>query len=291
MRWCHTEVGPLESILLRHARDAFESQELTNRTWVEFGFAGPPDVQRAIAEYDRFEEVLTGFGVRIEYLRGEGLGLDSIYTRDASVLCDRGAILCNMGKQLRREEPIAHDRAYAAMGVPVIGAITGDGLLEGGDVVWIGDDTLAVGRGYRTNSEGIRQLRELIGNAAGDVIVVPLPHWRGPGDVFHLMSVLSPIDRDLALVYSPLLSVPFREALLSRSIDLVEVPDEEFGTLGGNVLTVRPRTCIMLDGNPVTRARLEDAGVEVHVVSGTEICMKGAGGPTCLTRPIRRAND
>ena len=124
-----------------------------------------------------------------------------------------------------------------------------------------------------------------------DVIVVQLPHWRGPGDVFHLMSIISPIDRDLALVYSPLLPVPFREELLSRSIELVEVPDDEFETLGGNVLSVRPRTCVMLDGNPVTRARLQNAGAEVHVFSGNEICMKGAGGPTCLTRPLQRAND
>jgi len=145
-----------------------------------------------------------------------------------------------------------------------------------------------VGQGYRTNAEGIRQFRDLLADSIGDLLVVPLPHWRGPGDVFHLMSVLSPIDTDLALVYSPLLPVPFRQALIERGIDLVEVPDEEFESMGCNVLAVAPRCCIALAGNPLTRARLEAAGATVDVYEGAEISVKGAGGPTCLTRPLLR---
>lgn len=146
-----------------------------------------------------------------------------------------------------------------------------------------------MGRGYRTNQEGIRQLTELLGDGVEEVIEVPLPHWRGPSDVFHLMSILSPVDRDLALVYSPLLPVPFREYLLARDISLVEVPEEEFESMGCNVLAVAPRVCIMLDGNPLTRERLEAAGAQVHTYRGEEISVPGGGGPTCLTRPILRA--
>jgi len=144
-----------------------------------------------------------------------------------------------------------------------------------------------VGRGYRTNDEGIAQLRAFAGPGI-DVVVVPLPHWRGPGDVFHLMSVISPIDTDLAVVYSPLMPIPFRERLLDVGYTLVDVPEEEFASMGANVLAISPRRAIMLDGNPRTRARLEQAGAEVLVYSGGEISVKGGGGPTCLTRPIRR---
>src|SRR5439155_754324 len=147
----------------------------------------------------------------------------------------------------------------------------------------------AVGQGYRTNAEGIRQLRELLAACIEGLIVVPLPHWRGPNDVFHLMSMVSPIDRDLFLVYAPLLPIPFREALLARGIELIEVPEGEFATLGCNVLALAPRCCVMVAGNPETRTRLRRAGVEVREFGGREICLKGGGGPTCLTRPLVRS--
>jgi N-dimethylarginine dimethylaminohydrolase len=155
-------------------------------------------------------------------------------------------------------------------------------------VVWIDEKTMIVGRGYRTNAEGIRQVRALLG-ADIEVVDVPLPHWRGPGDVMHLMSLLSPVDHDLAVVYSRLLPVPFREWLLARGFSLVEVPDEEFDTMGTNVLALSPRQCVMLAGNPRTRAALERAGCEVLEYRGDEISLKGAGGPTCLTRPLARS--
>jgi N-dimethylarginine dimethylaminohydrolase len=170
----------------------------------------------------------------------------------------------------------------------VRGAIAGEGRLEGGDLVWFDERCLAVGRGYRTNDEGIRQLKAILGPAV-EVVVVPLPHYRGPADVFHLMSILSPIDRDLALVYSPLMPVPFREWLIARGIGLVEVPDAEFDSMGCNVLAIQPRHCLMLEGNPETRRRLEAAGARVETFPGEEISVKGQGGPTCLTRPLERA--
>ena len=197
-------------------------------------------------------------------------------------------ILCNMGKDQRKKEPALQEAFLRAQGLPVHGRITGSGCVEGGDVAWIDEDTIAVGRGYRTNDEGIRQLGELLKGLIRELIVVHLPHWQGPDDVFHLMSILSPLDDNLALVYSPLMPIPLREALLARDIELVEVPDEEFESMGGNVLAVAPRKCVMLGGNGKTRNRLEKVGVEVHEFEGKEICAKGAGGPTCLTRPLVR---
>ena len=162
------------------------------------------------------------------------------------------------------------------------------GLLEGGDVAWLDGRTIAVGRGYRTNDAGIAQLRALLGDRVDEFITVALPHWRGAGDVFHLMSIISPVDRDLAVVYSPLMPVPFRERLLAEGKTLIEVPDEEFARMGANILAIAPRRCVLLDGNPITRAKLEAAGAEVLTYEGSEISVKGGGGPTCLTRPLVR---
>jgi N-dimethylarginine dimethylaminohydrolase len=285
----HSDVGALQSVLLKHARDAFRDQATVEAAWRPLNYLAPPDPARAAAEYDRFAAAIEEAGARIHWMPADdATGLDSIYVRDASIPSSAGMILCNMGKPARSTEPAAQAEAFRRFGIPVAGAVGGDGRIEGGDVVWLDATTLAVGRGYRTNDEGIRQVRAILGGKI-EVVAVPLPHWRGPADVFHLMSVLSPIDRDLALVYSPLLPVPFRELLLARGIDLVEVPDEEFESMGCNVLALGPRRCLMLDRNPVTQRRLEEAGVQVAIFSGDEICRKGSGGPTCLTRPILRS--
>ena len=284
-----TEVGKLRRVAVKHAHDAFGDAGAVERQWRDLRYLARPDIAAATPEYERFLALLANAGV--ETLRlppDDTVGLDSLYARDASIVCSRGVILCHMGKPQRRTEPAAQEAVFRAAGIPIQGRITGDGTVEGGDVCWIDEHTLAVGRGYRTNDAGIQQLRELVRECVDEVIVVPLPHWRGPKDVFHLMSIVSPIDRNLFLVYAPLLPVPFREALTARGIDLVEVPDVEFATLGCNVLTVAPREALMVAGNPETRARLEHAGVTVREFTGREICLKGGGGPTCLTRPLVR---
>lgn len=284
-----SDVGVLRSVVLKHARDAFVDQGEIDKQWRDLGYLERPDLERALAEYDAFAASLQGAGAEVRYLpRDARTGLDSLYARDSTVVSDRGVILGSMGKKQRRGEPSAVGEALRAMDIPVHGGIEGEGLLEGGDVVWLAPDTLAVGRGYRTNDEGIRQLRALLGDSIRELVVVPLPHWRGAGDVFHLMSVLSPLDLDLALVYSPLLPVPFRELLLQRGIDLVEVAEEEFEAMAGNVLALAPRRCLMMQGNPITQGRLEEAGVKVETYAGGEISAKGCGGPTCLTRPLFR---
>jgi N-dimethylarginine dimethylaminohydrolase len=278
--------GPVR-LFVKHARDAFVSPEKVAAEWKALNFVAPPDVARAVDEYDRFVDRITRLGATPTFFpRVTDVGLDSIYVRDASVACSDGVVLCRMGKPQRAGEPAAQEAFFRSAGVPILGAIGPPGTLEGGDVTWLADRIVAVGRGYRTNDEGIRQLRALLARVVDELIVVPLPHWRGSSDVFHLMSVISPVDRDLAVVYSPLLPVPFRQRLLDLGISLVEVPDEEFDTMGTNVLAVAPRRCLMLAGNPGTRRRLEQAGVEVVEYEGREISLKGGGGPTCLTRPL-----
>ena len=285
-----SDVLPIETLLLKHARDAFGDQPTVDAQWEQLAYLGRPDFACAVAEYDSFVELLEGLGIVVHLAPADpDTGPDSVYVRDAAVVCDRGAILCQMGKRAREGEPSAAEREFRRAGVPVVGRIKGAGRLEGGDVAWIDERTVAVGRGYRTNGEGIRQLRSLLGSGVDRVVPVPLPHWRGPGDVFHLMSMFSPVDRNLAVVYSPLLPVPFRELLLRHGYELVEVPDEEFETMGCNVLAVAPRQCVALEGNSVTRQRLEAAGAEVRTYRGREISAKGGGGPTCLTRPLVRS--
>jgi len=283
-----SEVGRLRRVALRRPREAFADQATIDSQWAPLGYTGRPHFRRAMVEFERFAAILEAGGAELEFLPADPhLGIDSIYVRDAAIVGPRGLILCNMGKPARSAEPKANGNALARLGLPVVGAIEGDGRLEGGDVVWFDDRTLAVGRTYRTNDEGIRQLKDLVGPDV-EVVVAPMPHYRGPGDVFHLMSVLSPVDHDLAVVYSPLLPIPFREWLIGRGTRLIEVPEEEFDSMGCNVLALAPRRCLMLSGNPKTRAALERAGVVVLEYDGDEISVKGQGGPTCLTRPLLR---
>ncbi len=286
-----SEVDRLVRVAVKHPRDAFIDQPTIARQWQELRFTEPPDLDRASHEHDLFVEALSAAGAQVHLLpRNEQTTLDSIYVRDASIVSARGLILCRMGKSQRVDEPAAQEQAAVAGHLPVTicGRIEPPGRLEGGDVVWLDERTLVVGRGYRTNADGIRQLRTILGSRV-EVVEVPLPHWQGHQDVMHLMSLISPIDHDMAVVYSRLLPVPFREWLLDRGIHLVEVPDEEFDSMGTNVLALAPRRCLMLAGNPRTRAALERAGADVIEYAGTEISVKGAGGPTCLTRPLERA--
>ena len=284
-----SEVGAISRLVLKHARDAFQGPEAIAAEWRALNFTAAPDFARAIDQYDAFLGLLRSSDCEIVMLpKADGVGLDSIYVRDASVVCDRGVILCNMGKPQREKEPTAQEAALRLLGCPILGSIQPPGRLEGGDVAWLNERTVAVGRGYRTNDAGIAQLRSFLGESIDELLTVPLPHWRGSGDVFHLMSIISPVDRDLAVVYSPLMPVPFREWLLELGMTLVEVPEDEFESIGANVLAIAPRRCVLLAGNPITRARLETAGAEVLEYEGSEISLKGRGGPTCLTRPLQR---
>jgi N-dimethylarginine dimethylaminohydrolase len=284
-----SEFGTIKKIIVKHPRDAFQDRAAIAAQWRDLNYTAAPDFAQAIGEYDAFLDLVRSTGCEVHSLpKAQGVGMDSIYVRDAAVVCDCGAILCNMGKPQRTGEPAAMEAVLRAAGCELLGTIQPPGRLEGGDVAWLSERTIAVGHGYRTNAEGIAQLRSFLGDSIDEFVVVPLPHWRGFNDVFHLMSILSPVDRDLAVVYSPLMPVPFREWLIGRGTNLVEVPDEEFESMGANVLALAPRRCVMISGNPITRARLEATGATVHEYAGKEISLKGGGGPTCLTRPLWR---
>lgn len=287
---CQSMYAPIRRMALKHPRQAFIDQKNLEAQWQSLFYFGCPDFENSLAEYEKFVGVLEQFDFEIHYAPvDETTSLDSLYVHDPLVISERGAILCNMGKAARAPEPVAAEKYLQEMGVPVIGRIAGSGKLEGGDVLWVDERTLAVGQGFRTNAEGLRQLRELLGDSVNEIIPVQLPYWTGPQDCLHLLSFISIVDKDLAVVYSRLMPVPFREWLLERGFQFVEVPDEEYDSLGCNVLAVGPRQCVMLAGNPITKKRLEEAGAQVWTYEGNDISFKGTGGPTCLTRPILRA--
>ncbi len=287
----HSESGKLKSLFIKKASAAFIEDAHISKHWEALNYLGKPDITKALEEYEAFEQILKDNGAEVLYLpQDDTVNMDSIYCRDAAIATDKGMIICNMGKEGRIKEPAAEQRAFEANGIPVLGVITAPGTVEGGDVAWLDDKTLAVGHTYRTNEEGIRQLTNLLAPLGVHVMSVPMPHYKGPSDVFHLMSVLSPVDKNLAVVYSPLIPIVFRNELITRGYELVEVPDEEFDSMGCNVLALAPRVCLMVKGNPITKSRLEKAGCKVIEYQGAEISVKGGGGPTCLTRPVMRTS-
>jgi N-dimethylarginine dimethylaminohydrolase len=285
----HSETGKIKSIFLKKAEHAFIDEKHLNEYWKKLGFLTKPDFAAALKEYETFQSVLDSqIGEIFSLPPDPSVNMDSMYCRDAAIATNGGMIICNMGKQLRENEPLAQRKAFETAGIPIFGVIQAPGTLEGGDVVWLDENTLAVGHTYRTNEEGIRQLATLLKTIGVEVITVSVPHHKGPADLIHLMSIISPVDTDLAVVYSPLMSISFRNLLLDRGYKLVEVPATEFESMGCNVLAIAPRVCVMVDGNPLTRAALEQAGCRVYSFKGNEICVKGGGGPTCLTRPWQR---
>ena len=261
--------------------------------WRKFDYLHPMDGPLAATEHRALVDLLTAQGVEVIVpdLATPHLH-DVIFPYDPSIISDSGAVILRMGKHARREEPALAEQLYRDLGIPVIGRIEDPGTVEGGDTMWIDDTTLAVGVGYRTNMAGIHQLERIF--AAADleieVIPVPLPHWNGPDECLHLLSLLSPVAGDLAIGYPKLMPVPFVQLLGERGWRLVEIPDDEFASQGCNVLTIRPGLVVMLEPNPVSRERLAAEGVEVLTYAGEEISHNRTGGPTCLTRPIWRSD-
>jgi N-dimethylarginine dimethylaminohydrolase len=284
-----SEYGKIKTVYLKRPQQAFVDDQQISSQWKELNFLSKPDLVKAEKEYAVFEKLITQQGAETLYLpQDPTVTMDSIYCRDAAIATDFGMIICNMGKPARKNEPAAERKAFESNQIKILGAITHPGTLEGGDVAWIDEHTLAVGHTYRTNWEGIRQLKHLVEPHGIKVWVAEMPHYKGPSDVFHLMSVLSPVDKNLAVVYSPLMPISFRNGLLDHGISFVEVPDSEWDSMACNVLAIAPREVIIVKGNPITKQRLVDAGCTVHEYEGQEISVKGGGGPTCLTRPLER---
>jgi dimethylargininase len=255
--------------------------------WREYGWRAEPDTARAVAEHEALRALLEEAGAEVVVADGEPGNPDAIYVYDPLLVGADGAVLLRPGKEGRLGEPAALEGDLTRAGVPVASRVEAPASVEGGDTLWLDERTLLVGWGYRTNGDGVEALREAFPGV--EVITFDLPCWNGRGDVMHLMSLISPLDADLALIYPRLVSVRLLELLASRGIETVEVPDEEFESMGANVLAVGPRRAIALDGNDETRRRMERAGVDVAVYRGDEISRKGDGGPTCLTRPLLRA--
>ena len=280
----------IRRVLIKDPKSAYKNQVNIDAQYNDLNYFGKPDFEISLKDYDLFESILRKNGIEIHYLPSDDItSLDSIYTHDPCLVSNSGVILCSMGKDLRKKEPEMISNYFESLGIPIIGRISSPGKLEGGDIVWIDNRTVAVGVGYRSNLEGILQLKQILSDDIDEIIPVHLPHWTGPADCLHLMSNVSPIDENLFLVYSKLLPVSFREYLLGRKIKLVEVPDEEYESMGCNVLAIAPKKVIMIEGNSITKKLLEDEGVEIFTYSGLEISNKGAGGPTCLTRPFLRS--
>ncbi len=285
----HSEVGLIKSVLMKRPEEGFLNQEMLDKGWKSHNFLSVPNFDEARKEHSLLENFITNKQAEIHHLpESTNVTIDSVYCRDASLVTDFGIVLCRMGKTLRENEPNEECNYFKKIGISILGEIKAPGTLEGGDMAWLDEKTLAVGHTYRTNYDGIKQLKELLEPNGIEVFVAEMPHYQGPSDVFHLMSVLSPVDFKKAVVFSPLMPIHLRDELLKRDYELIEVPDKEYDTQAPNVLAISPSECIMVSGNPITKSRLEDAGCIVHEYIGEEISVKGGGGPTCLTRPILR---
>jgi N-dimethylarginine dimethylaminohydrolase len=272
--------GPLTRVLLR--RPAVTG-DFAAADWRQ------PDPAALDDQHSRFVRLLTDLGCSVTVADAvEGL-VDATYIRDAGLMTARGAVLFQMAKPGRRPEPPLLGEALRAAGVPVRARLTGPARADGGDFIWLDDRTLLAGHSYRTNPAATSQLAGVLAADGVTVDHVDMPHDRGPDHVLHLMSVISPIDTNLAVVYPPLTPVPLMQALARRGVTVIPVDPEEYETMAGNVLAIRPRVVVMVDGNPYTRAALEQHGCEVHTYDGSEISVKGDGGPTCLTFPLHRA--
>jgi dimethylargininase len=255
--------------------------------WHDYGWRAEPDPAALTAEHDAFCTLLADAGAEVVLAVGAlSEDPDAIYVYDPSLVSDRGAILLNPGKEGRRAESSAIATDLERAGVPIVARLEAPAAAEGGDTLWLDEETLVVGRSYRTNDEGVAALAAALPEV--EIVSVDLPHLHGRGEVLHLMSLISPLDVDLAVVYLPLLPVRLVELLEARGVQLVEVPEAEFETMGPNVLALAPRVALALAGNDETRRRMERSGVDVVVYRGDEISRKGDGGPTCLTRPLRR---
>lgn len=282
------EFSTLEKVLVKSPSNAFVSQSVLNDTWLSHNYLECPDLDAANNEHARFVAILREAGIETLIApENSKTSIDSLYMRDSSLMTPHGMILCNMGKGARNAEGAAVREIYESNNISILGEVTAPGTIEGGDLVWFDENTLAVADGYRTNPEGIRQFSNLLPEV--EVIPVPLPHWNGPSDVLHLMSFISPVDKNLAVVYPRMMPVPFMNWLKSRNIDFVEVPDSEYDSMGCNVLALSARNCLMIEGNPITKSRLEAAGCTVQTYAGRHISYLGSGGPTCLTRPLVRS--
>ncbi len=280
----HSTYGVLKKVIVRRPDAAFAVEAPD-----DWNYVGTPNLEVAQAEHDRLTEVLREAGSEVIYHDEDLPDLaDSVFVFDPVLVTGHGAVVLRMGKELRSGEEAALSGKLKTLGFPVIGSLTEPATMEGGDLLWLDERTLAAGRSFRTNAEGIAQLKVILQELGIQVQAFDLPCLSGPRACLHLLSLISILDRDLAVVYPPLMPVALWEELERREFEIVEVPEQEFATMGPNVLALGPRRCLALEGNLITRMRLEDVGCEVFTYRGRELSLKAEGGPTCLTLPLQR---
>jgi|TARA_B110000967_G_scaffold21228_1_gene19719 N-dimethylarginine dimethylaminohydrolase len=282
------EYSLLTQVAIRSPLNSFLTDEKLSNEWQDLRFHEKPELKESINEFIEFRKLLLNNEIKIIDLpQAKGLTIDSIYTRDSILISPKGLILCNMGRASRTPEARDNYEHLKLQGYQIAGEILAPGTLEGGDFIWLSDTKAAVGLGPRTNQNGIDQLRKILGNSV-DLHVVPLPEPTHPDDVLHLMSIISPLDKDLVLIYRPLMPVSFIQWLEQLGIKFIEVDEAEYLLMGCNVLATSPRSVIMLENLPGVQRNLQNAGCDVQTYKGIEISRKGEGGPTCLTRPLKR---
>tara|TARA_B110000438_G_scaffold116014_1_gene113605 strand:+ start:586 stop:1452 length:867 start_codon:yes stop_codon:yes gene_type:complete len=282
------EYSLLTQVAIRSPLNSFLTDEKLSNEWQDLRFHSKPEIKESINEFIEFRKLLLNNEIKIIDLpQAKDLTIDSIYTRDSILISPKGLILCNMGRASRTPEARDNYEHLKLQGYQIAGEILAPGTLEGGDFIWLSDTKAAVGLGPRTNQNGIDQLRKILGNSI-ELHVVPLPEPSHPDDVLHLMSIISPLDKDLALIYRPLMPISFIQWLEQLGIKFVEVDEAEYLLMGCNVLATSPRTVIMLENLPIVQRSLQNAGCNVQTYKGIEISRKGEGGPTCLTRPLKR---
>ena len=282
------EYSQITEVAIRSPLQSFIDEEKLSSEWESLRFHAKPHLEEAIVEFNYFRGLLADDGITIIDLPSSSLlTIDSIYTRDSILISQAGLILCNMGRSSRTPEAEENYASLSDKGYKIAGQIKAPGTLEGGDFIWIDNHHAAVGLGPRTNIEGINQLKEILGSEV-NLHVVDLPDPDHPDDVLHLMSIISPLDKDLALIYRPLIPETFITWLSDLGISFIEVSDAEYSKMGCNVLATSPRSIIMLEELPEVRLDLEKAGCKIRSYKGLEISRKGEGGPTCLTRPLKR---
>ena len=285
----NSNVSTLKTVLLKDPQAAFKSQKTIDLQWQDLNFIDKPDFKKSVTQYENFIDILNDNNVEILYIpEDEITSLDSIYTHDPIFMTPNGAVIGNMGKTQRKPETIMMKNYLNEIGVPIFGEIINDATLEGGDVIWIDEKTVAAGLTYRTNNKGIDQLRKILSTISIEVISVDLPHWNGPVDVLHLMSLISPLNENLFLIYKKLLPISLLKLLKKLDIKTISIADEDYDSLGCNVLPLSTTKCLITSGNNKTCKIIEENGIEVIEFQASEICYKGSGGPTCLTRPIYR---
>jgi len=282
-------VGVLQRVLVCSPRTAGWSHPARIACWRELGFHHIPIFERAQSQHDLLVIELKNAGAEvIELGPGDDLSLDAVYPHDASLPTDFGLLLMRPGKTNRVAEARHQGASCEVLGIPPLGTITAPGATEAGDILWLDATTLLVGHGYRTNPAGIEQLRALLAPRGIEVLSAPLPYGPGPSACLHLMSLISLLNEHMALVDLPWLAVETVELLKSRGYEFIQIDDSERGTLACNVLALGEKRLLAIEENHKTNNRLRHAGFDVRTFPGSEICINGSGGPTCLTRPLLR---